>query len=180
MAPPPVRDPKLNILRSPGQNPCFDELLGDNTRLRMMQIPSGTFMMGSPEDELDNNSDEHPQHPVSVATFFMSKYPITQAQWRFVSTLEQVDRVLKPYPSYFRGDHRPVEKVSWYEAVEFCQRLARYSKRQYQLPAEAQWEYACRAESTTPFHFGKTITTELANYRGIDNIEQNSGLFHSR
>ena len=171
MAPPPVQEPKLNIIRSRGSNPCFDEILGEELPLRMMQIPAGTFMMGSSTDEIDNYDTEQPQHEVSVSTFFMGKYPVTQAQWRFVSGLEQVERTLEPAPSNFKGDDRPVEQVSWYEAVEFCQRLSRYSKRQYQLPTEAQWEYACRAGTQTPFHFGETITTELANYRGTDDKE---------
>ena len=167
-----TREPKLKITRSPGRNPCFDESLGEELTLRMMQIPGGTFMMGSPEGELDNYADEQPQHEVSVATFFMGKYPITQAQWRFVAALAPVGTELDPDPSNFKGDNRPVEQVSWHEAVEFCQRLSRYSQKQHQLPTEAQWEYACRAGTTTPFHFGETITTELANYRGTDDKER--------
>ena len=166
-----TREPKLKITRSPGRNPCFDESLGEELTLRMMQIPGGTFTMGSSEDELDNYGDEQPQHEVSVATFFMGKYPITQAQWRFVAALALVEIELDPDPSNFKGDNRPVEQVSWYEAVEFCQRLSLCSQKQYQLPTEAQWEYACRAGTTTPFHFGETITTELANYQGTDDKE---------
>jgi formylglycine-generating enzyme required for sulfatase activity len=94
----------------------------------------------------------------------MSKYPVTQAQWKFVASLPQVNRELKPEPSYFQGENRPVEGVSWYDAVEFCDRLSEYTGRNYRLPSEAEWEYACRAGTTTPFHFGKTITSELANY----------------
>ena len=167
-----TREPKLKITRSSGRNPCFDENLGEGMALRMMQIPGGIFMMGSPEDELDNYDDEQPQHEVSVATFFMGKYPITQMQWRFVAALALVETELDPNPSNFKGDNRPVEQVNWHEAVEFCQRLSRYSQKQYQLPTEAQWEYACRAGTTTPFHFGETITTELANYRGTDDKER--------
>ena len=161
-------DSKLKIIRTPGRNPCFDEKLGESQSLRMMQIPNGTFLMGSPEDELDNYENEQPQHEVSIATFFLGKYPITQAQWRFVAELAKVERDLDPAPSDSKDDNHPVERVNWYEAVEFCQRLSRYSKRQYQLPTEAQWEYTCRAGTTTPFHFGSSITTELANYRGTD------------
>ena len=73
---------------------------------------------------------------------------------------------LKPDPSNFKGDDRPVEQVSWLEAVEFCQRLSRHTGREYRLPSEAEWEYACRAGTTTPFHFGETITPELVNYNG--------------
>ena len=82
--------------------------------------------------------------------------------------LEQLNRELDPDPYRYKGDNRPVEQVSWYEAVEFCDRLSRYTGRDYRLPTEAEWEYACRAGTTTPFHFGETITTELANYRGAD------------
>jgi formylglycine-generating enzyme required for sulfatase activity len=101
----------------------------------------------------------------------MGKYPVTQAQWKIVASLPQVNRELKPAPSYFKGDKRPVESVSWYDAVEFCARLSQHTHRTYRLPTEAEWEYACRAGTTTPFHFGETITTDLANYRGTDNKE---------
>jgi formylglycine-generating enzyme required for sulfatase activity len=71
---------------------------------------------------------------------------------------------LKPDPAKFKGANRPVERVSWHEAVEYCQRLSQRTGRRYSLPSEAQWEYACRAGTTTPFAFGETITSELANY----------------
>jgi formylglycine-generating enzyme required for sulfatase activity len=172
MAPTQTRNLQIKINRSLGQNPCFDERLGEEPRLRMMQIPGGTFMMGSPKDELDNYEDESPQHEVSVKTFFMGKYPVTQSQWRFVAGLEPVNRALEPDPSHFKGDNRPVEQVSWEDAVEFCDRLSCHSNKQFSLPSEAQWEYACRAGTTTPFHFGNTITTDLANYRGTDSKER--------
>ncbi|MFM6342595.1 MAG: formylglycine-generating enzyme family protein, partial [Dolichospermum sp.] len=94
------------------------------------------------------------------------KYPITQAQWQAVAALPQVNQELKPNPSRFKGANRPVEQVSWHDAVEFCARLSNYTKRPYRLPSEAEWEYACRAGTTTPFHFGETMTTDLANYNG--------------
>ena len=130
-------------------------------------------MMGSPEDELDNYGDEQPLHLVTVPSFFMAKYPVTQEQWRIVSRWPQIDIELKPQPSYFKGDRRPVEQVNWPEAIEFCQRLSERTKRNYRLPSEAEWEYACRAGTTTPFHFGETISTDLANYRGTN--AQNMG-----
>jgi len=80
--------------------------------------------------------------------------------------MPQVNRELKPNPSQFSGSTRPVEKVRWDEAVEFCDRLSAHTGRTYRLPSEAEWEYACRAGITTPFHFGETITPELANYDG--------------
>ncbi|MFM5888034.1 MAG: formylglycine-generating enzyme family protein, partial [Dolichospermum sp.] len=110
--------------------------------------------------------DEIPQHEVTIKPFSMGKYPITQAQWQAVAALPQVNQELKPNPSRFKGANRPVESVSWHDAVEFCARLSNYTKRPYRLPSEAEWEYACRAGTTTPFHFGDTITTELANYDG--------------
>ena len=133
--------------------------------IEMVAIPGGTFEMGSPENEPKRHKNESPQHTVTVQPFFMGKYPITQAQWRFVAKLSQINRKLKAEPSRFKGDNRPVEYVSWYDAVEFCDRLSKYTGRTYTLPTEAEWEYACRAGTTTPFYFGKTISSQLANYR---------------
>jgi formylglycine-generating enzyme required for sulfatase activity len=152
----------------------FRERLSDNVSLDMMLIPSGTFLMGSPEDEIDRNPNQSPQHSVSVPSFCMGKYPITQEQWRVVSNLPQVEQELNPEPSQFSGDTRPVEQVSWFDAQEFCARLSKFTKREYRLPSEAEWEYACRARTTSPFHFGETITTDLANYHGQDYYGQGS------
>ncbi|MDF5731255.1 MAG: formylglycine-generating enzyme family protein [Rhizonema sp. PD38] len=146
----------------------FVEDLGNGIKLEMVLIKGGSFIMGAPETEEGSRDDERPQHQVIVPTFFMSKYPVTQAQWQAVAGLRQVNREINPEPSHFKGDKRPVEQVSWNDAVEFCDRLAAHTKRQYRLPSEAEWEYACRAGTTTPFHFGETITTDLANYRGTD------------
>ncbi len=96
----------------------------------------------------------------------MGTFAVTQAQWRVVAALPKVNQDLNPDPSLLKGDRRPVEQVSWYEAVEFCDRLARKTGSQYRLPSEAEWEYACRAGTTTPFYCGETITTDLANYDG--------------
>ncbi len=142
----------------------FTENLGNNITLEMVAIPGGKFMMGSPEDEAERYDEESPQHEVTVPPFFMGKYPITQAQWRAVAALEQVNRSLETDPSYFKGDNLPVEQISWDQAIEFCDRLSKYTGKHYRLPSEAEWEYACRAGTTTPFHFGETITSDLANY----------------
>lgn len=158
----------VTIHRHRGRNQCFDQDLGDGLWLRMMQIPGGRFVMGAPAGELERQDREGPQHSVSLPAFFLGKYPVTQAQWRQVAQLELVNLRLRPSPSGFQGDNRPVEQVSWFEAVEFCQRLSRQSGRTYRLPTEAEWEYACRAGTSTPFHFGETITTDLANYNGAD------------
>ena len=137
--------------------------------LDMILIPSGTFMMGSPETEEDRSPREGPQHQVTLPLFFMGRYPVTQAQWKEVATWDLVQTQLDPDPSRFKGLDRPVERISWYEAVEFCDRLTQRSGRPYRLPSEAEWEYACRSNTTTPFHFGETITTDLANYDGTGN-----------
>jgi formylglycine-generating enzyme required for sulfatase activity len=148
----------------------FTEDLGNGISLEMVAIPGGTFMMGAPMNEKGSTDDERPQHQVTVQPFFMGRYPVTQAQWRAVAALPQVNKELDPNPSYFKGDDRPVERISWYDALEFCARLNFRinftAERDYRLPSEAEWEYACRAGTTTPFYFGETITTDLANYRG--------------
>jgi eukaryotic-like serine/threonine-protein kinase len=113
--------------------------------------------MGSPTTELGRESDEGPQHTVTIQSFFIGKYAVTQQQW---------ETVMGNNPSSFKGAKRPVERVSWDDAVEFCKRLSKRIGKTYRLPTEAEWEYACRAGTTTPFHFGETITTDLANYDG--------------
>ncbi len=150
------------INREKRQASYYTEDLGDGITLEMVAIPGGKFMMGSPEGE--RSQREKPQHEVTVQPFFMGKYPVTQVQWRSVAALSRVNRDLNPDPSHFKGNNRPVDQVSWDDVVEFCARLSIRTGRQYLLPSEAEWEYACRAETTTPFHFGKTITDKLANY----------------
>ena len=128
-------------------------------------IPRGTFAMGSSDDEKNSCSDERPQHQVTVPSFFMGKYPVTQAQWEAVAsqTDMKVKIDLNPDPSYFKGKNHPVERVSWDEAVEFCQRLSRLTGGNYRLPSEAEWEYACRAGTTTRFYFGDEVN-QLEDY----------------
>ncbi len=133
------------------------EDLGNGVMLEMVSIPGGTFMMGSPKTEENRRKSEGPQHKVTVKPFLMGKYPITQAQW---------NAVMGKNPSHYKGDNRPVENVSWHDCVEFCKRLFDKTGKAYRLPSESEWEYACRAGTTTPFYFGKTITTDLANYNG--------------
>jgi formylglycine-generating enzyme required for sulfatase activity len=144
------------------------EALGEtgilNVSFEMVQIPGGSFLMGSPEDEPQRRESESPQHSVSIAPFFMGRCPVTQDLWSFISSLPKIVRDLDPDPSNFKGNSHPVERVSWHDAIEFCQRLTQYTGRPYRLPTEAEWEYACRAGTTTPFHFGSTITPEVANY----------------
>jgi formylglycine-generating enzyme required for sulfatase activity len=142
------------------------EDLGNGVILEMVEIPGGKFTMGSPASEAGREDDESPQHQVNISPFLMGKFTVTQAQWEAVASLPKVKTDLKPNPSNFKGKNRPVETVSWDDAVEFCARVSQRSDRTYRLPSEAEWEYAARAETTTPFHFGATITTDLANYNG--------------
>ncbi|MBW4596810.1 MAG: formylglycine-generating enzyme family protein [Brasilonema angustatum HA4187-MV1] len=150
------------IKREKRQAQYYLENVGKNITLEMVAIPGGKFLMGSPQGE--GYEREKPQHEVTVQPFFMGKYPMTQAQWQVVAALPQINRELKPEPSYFKGDDYPVERVSWYDVVEFCARLSKKTGKNYRLPSEAEWEYACRAGTTTPFHFGETLTDKLANY----------------
>ncbi len=154
----------LNLHRYRRTNKSYTEDLGDGIKLTLMLIPSGEFLMGAPPDEPESEARERPQHKVRVSQFLMGRYPVTQAQWQVVAGYDRVDKDLNPDPSNFKGVNRPVEQVSWEEAQEFCQRLSSKTKKDYRLPSEAQWEYACRAGATTPFHFGATIMPELANY----------------
>ncbi len=171
-------------------NPGAD--LPDSLALTMLWIPPGRFWMGSPQSEPERLEREGPQHLVQLQGFFMGQTPITQAQWRAVAgwqplPAERWGPELDPEPSYFQpsrntkarsfsearfslllgeasSDLRPVENVSWEDAREFCNRLSQRTGRSYTLPSEAQWEYACRASTNTPFSFGATLTSELANY----------------
>ena len=155
----------------------YTQDLGKGITLEMVAIPGGTFLMGTEDEEIERlvkkfNWEgfrrERPQHEVTVPPFFMGKYPITQAQWKAIAATAKIDIDLETNPSRFKGDELPVERVNWYQATEFCKRLSRETKQEYRLPSEAEWEYACRAGTTTPFYFGETITGELANYRSSE------------
>ena len=146
----------------------FAEVLDENLTVELVQIPVGSFTMGSPRTEPERKDAEGPQHEVRLDEFFMGQYPITQAQWRFVAKLPQIDQPLETNPSRFQRDNHPVEQVSWYDAIEFCKRLSVHTGRKYDLPTEAEWEYACRAGTTTPFHFGETISPDVANYQATE------------
>ncbi len=120
-------------------------------------LPPGSFLMGSPTSEKERFDDET-QHRVNLTKgFFLAVTQVTQAQWR---------AVIGSDPSFFKGDDRPVEQVSWEDCQEFCKRLSQQDGKPYRLPTEAEWEYACRAGTTSPFHFGETISTEQVNYDG--------------
>jgi formylglycine-generating enzyme required for sulfatase activity len=177
-----------SISKTAPQGP-LEDLPEAAPHLTLLWVSPGRFWMGSPETEPERRDSEGPQHLVQLQGFFMSQTPITQAQWREVAGWqegpgEQWGREMKTDPSRFQSkewpeenevrllqgesntDQRPVELVSWEDAMEFCYRLSKRTGRTYTLPSEAQWEYACRAGTTTPFCFGDMISSELANYDG--------------
>jgi formylglycine-generating enzyme required for sulfatase activity len=149
---------KIEITKIPGSAQHFVEQLGNGVTLEMVYVPGGQFMMGSLKDR-ESSSNERPQHPVNIPAFLMSKYPVTQAQY---------ETIIGNNPSDFKGSQRPVESVSWDDAQAFCQKLSKQTNKPYRLPSEAEWEYACRAGTKTPFCFGENISPDLVNYNGDD------------
>ena len=161
------------IERKKNQARYYVEDLGNGVTLEMVEIPGGTFTMGSTKaegqtalaearrDNKDAKSEwftaETPRHQVTLPAFFVGRFEVTQAQWRAVMGSDS---------SYFKGDKLPVESVSWNDVKDFCARLKQRTGRAYRLPSEAEWEYAARAGTTTPFAFGETITPEIVNYNG--------------
>ncbi len=135
--------------------------------MELVLIPPGEFLMGSQDTEVDRSDDEEPQHLVRITKpFYLGVYEVTQ---------EQYARVMGNNPSGFKGAKLPVEQMSWEEAVEFCKKLSEREGQTYGLPTEAQWEYACRAGSTTAYGFGKD-KTELDQYAWYANNAGNAVL----
>lgn len=169
------------IKRSQSQAQVFTETIANGVTLEMVSIPKGNFKMGAPASEVESDDYERPQHQVTIKPFLMGKYPITQAQWAAVANLPKIQYDLNPDPSRFKAKNLPVEKVSWNDAVEFCARLSQKTGRSYRLPSEAEWEYACRAGTTTPFHFGDTVTPDLVNYDGNSSYgSAPKGIYHTK
>jgi formylglycine-generating enzyme required for sulfatase activity len=148
----------------------------------MVSLPAGQFLMGSPDSDSDAKSYEKPQHQVKVNSFAIGKYPVTQAQYQ---------AVMGTNPSYFQNNpQNPVEKVSWNNAQAFCQKLSQITGKTYRLPTEAEWEYACRAGTTTRYYFGDDAN-QLGDYAWYDGNSQETthpvgqkkpnawGLYHS-
>lgn len=120
--------------------------LDGNVTMKLVLIPAGKFLMGSPDNEKDRGSDEGPQREVTITkSFHMGVCPVTQ---------EQFEAVMGTNPSKFKGAANPVSSVSWNDSVEFCRKLAQRTGRKVRLPTEAEWEYACRAGSQSRFFFG--------------------------
>lgn len=151
--------------------PKAGEVVSNSLGMKFAWIPPGTFLMGSPREEQqqasrdykkqvkgDYDFAEEKQHRVTLSQgFYLSIHPVTQAHWQ---------AVMGSNPSHFKGDNLPVENVSWDDCQEFCKKLSQKTGKLNRLPTEAEWEYACRAGTTTPFHFGSTVSAEQANYDG--------------
>lgn len=164
----------------------YVESVGGGINLEMVEIQAGAFVMGNSPTELEQiesnylrslNKEsrpelhahllsETPQLTIKVAGFYLSKYEVTQAQWRAVAALPKINRELMSDPSGFKGGNRPVEQISWEDAVEFCARLSAATGRRYRLPTEAEWEYACRAGTRWQFSLGETVDPNWVNYNG--------------
>ena len=132
------------------------EHLVNGIHIDMLKIPSGFFQMGSPP--YLGNAEESPPHFVKIKSFLMGKFLITQGQWKAMMGYLP--------PCRFKGDNLPVERVSWEDAQSFCKQLSKKTKRMYRLPSESEWEYACRAGTSSTFCFGETLTVNVANFNG--------------
>ena len=141
-------------------NKRYVEDLGNGVTLELMLIPAGKFMMGAPEDETDSRDIERPQHRVELPKFLMGRYPITQVQYREVMGTYPAAQ----YGAEFVASAKPVIGMSWQDAIDFCDRLSERTCKNYRLPSEAEWEYACRAGTTAAYHFGPQLTPDLANF----------------
>jgi formylglycine-generating enzyme len=137
-----------------GTSKSFTNSIG----MKFVWIPPGTFVMGSPKEEKQRQAKEA-QHKVKLSKgFYLGVHLVTQEQWQ---------AVMGNNPSDFKDEKNlPVENVSWDDCQEFAKKLRDKDRRPYRLPTEAEWEYCCRAGTTTPFYFGKTISTDQANYNG--------------
>ena len=148
-----------------GEARRLTERLSDRVTLHMMPIPAGTFLMGAPESESDGRSSERPQRQVAVPAFCLGKHPVTIAQW--CAVIGAMPEHMKGVDAAFTASRlQPVVRVSCDDAEAFCRTLSQRTGRGYRLPSEAEWEYACRAGTPTPFWFGETITRDEANFDG--------------
>jgi len=156
--------------RRKGENHGYLETTA-GLNLEMVRIPAGEFIFGLPDNGDLSTYTGGPRYRVTVSEFWMSRTAITQKQWKIVAEMPEIVQPLNPNPAHFSRKNNPVEKVSWQDCIEFCLRLNQASSKPYRLPSEAEWEYACRAGTTTAFHFGPTLSSRWANYYGLANYD---------
>jgi formylglycine-generating enzyme required for sulfatase activity len=126
--------------------------------MKFVLLPAGSFLMGSTGKEKGRGDDEIPHKVTFAKGLYVGVHPVTQEQWQ---------AVMGNNPSHFKGEKNlPVEQVSWHDCQAFCKKLRDKDGKAYRLPTEAEWEYAARAGTTTPYHFGDTLSVEQANYNG--------------
>ena len=143
--------------------------LGGEVEMRFTLIPAGRFIMGSPTDE-EGHCDDEVQHEVTLSkSFYLAFTPITQLQYT---------QLMGNNPSTFAGSLLPVESVSWEDAVSFCRKMSLATGKVVRLPTEAEWEYACRGNTKTPFSFGSMLTTQQANFNGTYSYKGEIGRAH--
>ncbi|MDB9405823.1 SUMF1/EgtB/PvdO family nonheme iron enzyme [Microcystis aeruginosa CS-1036] len=160
---PPSPPPAPAAVKKPVSPTPFTEKLPNRVTLEMVSLPAGEFIMGSPDSDPDAESWEKPQHQVKLNSFAIGKYPVTQAQYEAVMGIN---------PSEFKNNpQNPVEQVSWNDAQAFCRKLSQITGKTYRLPTEAEWEYACRAGTTTRFYFGDDAN-QLGDYAWYDGNSQ--------
>jgi uncharacterized protein (TIGR02996 family) len=161
----PAQEERLRALLADGVQPCQPRLT-NSLGMQLVLIPPGTFVMGSADSEPGRRDDEGPQHVVTITRpFYLGVHPVTQRHYK---------AVIGKNPAHFKQPPRgspehPVEELSWIEAVEFCRQLSLFDTehragRHYRLATEAEWEYACRAGTSTPFPFGHSLSAEWANF----------------
>jgi formylglycine-generating enzyme len=141
-----------------GLRPCVPQktvTVADGVEMTFSFIPPGSFLMGSPEDEFGFQADETLHRVTLTRAFWLGIQPVTQSQWQ---------TVMGRNASRFKGEDLPVETVAWENCVELCDRLGESTSLRFRLPTEAEWEFACRAGTTTPFHFGETLSVHQATY----------------
>jgi len=156
----------------------FEENLGGGVSLKMVHIPSGKFVMGAAKKEKETSKNEYPQREIVLPEFWIGQYVVTQAQWKATMGPKIINTKKTDYATSHITTNKvkkplqPIDNIFWTNAIDFCQKLSQKTGRDYRLPSNAQWEYACRAGTTTPFHFGNTLTPNLANYNGNYTYDQ--------
>jgi formylglycine-generating enzyme required for sulfatase activity len=153
-----AEEPEAGSAIKKAESPSLPKEITNSISMKLKLIPAGEFMMGSPVSERYRDEDEGPVHRVKITKpYYLGVHEVTQSQY---------EKVMDENPSRFKSSTNPVEQVSWSDAVEFCKKLSEKEGRTYRLPTEAEWEYACRAGTTTPFSFGSVLNGKQANCNG--------------